>query len=441
MNEQDFVKLQTKTIFFRCAIPGLLAMIVSSIYVMIDGMFVGKLIGSHALAAVNLGFPIIMILFAVGDMVAVGSAVKIALALGEKDNLTANRIFSAAFYMILGMGVLFMVIGFAIAPMLIKHLIKDTVLAQTAWEYIHIFLYFMPLIMPLFAVDNYLRICGKAKFSMYMNISIAILNIILDFIFLFVLRLDIRFAALATALSMVVGVGIAVLPFIRKKLTLQFTTPKIPLATIGGIFYNDSSEFFNNVSGSIMATVVNGFLLHLGGGIAVASYGIVIYIDTLLLMALYGIMDALQPPVSYNIGAGNHKKTHEFFRMSCIVTGTISFVFLIVMLVFPETIAKLFLEENTNDVLEMTKTALRLYAPAYLFLWLNMVISSFLTAMDKAKESLIIMLFRSLAFPAMCLLLLPNFLGVNGIFVTPSVSAALTCIIACVMWKKASKVL
>ena len=101
MNEQDFAKLPTKTIFFRCAIPGFLAMIVSSVYVMIDGMFVGNLIGSHALAAVNLGFPIIMILFAVGDMIAVGSAVKIALALGEKDNLTANRIFSAAFYMML----------------------------------------------------------------------------------------------------------------------------------------------------------------------------------------------------------------------------------------------------------------------------------------------------------------------------------------------------
>lgn len=439
MNEQEFATLPTKKIFFRCAIPGLLAMMVSSIYIMIDGIFVGNLIGSQALAAVNLGFPILMILFAVGDMVAVGSSVKIALALGEKDEQTANRIFSAAFCMILGIGVLFSVIGFLLAPVLIEHLIKDAVLADMAWDYIRSFLYFMPLIMPLFAVDNYLRICGKAMFSMYMNIGVEVLNIILDFLFLVVWRLDIRFAAFASAISMSFGVVVAIIPFLRKKLTLRFTKPKISLSTIGGIFYNGSSEFFSNIAGSAMATVVNGFLLHLGGGIAVAAHGIVVYVDSLLSTMLYGILDALQPPVSYNIGAGNYKKTYEFFRLSCMVTALISFVFLIVMICSPETLASLFLQQNTDDVLEMTKMALRLYAPAYIFMWLNMVISSFLTAMDKAKESLMIMLFRSVLFPMICLLILPNILGVNGIFVTPAIAGALTCGIACMTWRKVSK--
>ena len=184
MNEQQFAILPTKRVFLRCALPGLLAMVVSSIYMMIDGIFVGRYIGSHALAAVNLAFPIIMILFAVGDMVAVGSAVKIAIALGEKDHTTANRIFSAAFCMILGIGVLFSLLGFLIAPFLIRTLIQDRQLAEVAWDYARFFLYFLPLIMPLFAVDNYLRICGKQTFSMWMNIVVAILNIVLDWLFL-----------------------------------------------------------------------------------------------------------------------------------------------------------------------------------------------------------------------------------------------------------------
>lgn len=439
MNEQEFATLPTKTVFFRCAVPGLLAMVVSSIYTMVDGIFVGNLIGSQALAAVNLAFPILMILFAVGDMVAVGSSVKIALALGEKDEQTANRIFSAAFCMILGIGVLFSVIGFLFAPTWINYLIKDTVLADMAWDYIRSFLYFLPIIMPLFAVDNYLRICGKTMFSMYLNIAVEVLNILLDFLFLVVWRLDIRFAAIGSAMSMCVGVFIAIIPFLRKKLTLHFTKPKISWATIGGIFYNGSSEFFSNIAGSSMATVVNGFLLYLGGGIAVAAHGIVVYVDSLLSTMLYGMMDALQPPVSYNVGAGNRKKTYEFFRMSCIVTAVLSFVFLAVMICFPEALASLFLQEDTDDVLAVTKMALRLYAPAYLFMWLNMVISSFLTAMDKAKESLLIMLFRSVIFPMIGLLVLPRIWGVNGIFVTPAIASALTCIIACVTWRKTSK--
>ena len=439
MNEVQFATLPTRKIFFRCALPGLLAMVVSSIYMMIDGIFVGRYIGSHALAAVNLAFPVIMILFAVGDMVAVGSSVKIALLLGQGKNKEANGLFSAAFCMILGIGVLFSLVGFFAAPRLINLLIKDTTLAEVAWDYTRIFLYFMPAIMPLFAVDNYLRICGKANFSMWMNISVAVLNIILDWFFLAYLRLDIRFAALATSVSMTLGVLIALTPIFLRKLTLRFTRPRISLSTTLGIFHNGSSEFFNNISGSFMSTVVNAFLLHLGGGTAVAAYGIVMYLDSLLLMALYGILDSLQPPVSYNIGAGNHQKAREFFRLSCKVTATISLACLLAMVCFPRELASLFLQENSEEVLEMTVTALRLYAPAYLFLWLNMVISSFLTAMDRARDSLTIMLFRALIFPALSLAIFPQILDVTGIFITPAISGALTVIISTTIWRRLGK--
>ena len=391
------------------------------------------------LAAVNLAFPVIMILFAVGDMVAVGSSVKIALLLGQGKNKEANGLFSAAFCMILGIGVLFSLVGFFAAPKLITLLIKDTTLANVAWDYARIFLYFMPAIMPLFAVDNYLRICGKANFSMWMNISVAVLNIFLDWFFLAYLRLDIRFAALATSVSMTLGVLIAMTPIFLRKLTLRFTRPRISLSTTLGIFHNGSSEFFNNISGSFMSTVVNAFLLHLGGGTAVAAYGIVMYLDSLLLMALYGILDSLQPPVSYNIGAGNHQKAREFFRLSCKVTAAISLACLLAMVCFPRELASLFLQENSAEVLEMTVTALRLYAPAYLFLWLNMVISSFLTAMDRAKDSLTIMLFRALIFPSLSLAIFPQILDVTGIFITPAISGALTVIISTTIWRRLGK--
>ena len=125
--------------------------------------------------------------------------------------------------------------------------------------------------------------------------------------------------------------------------------------------------------------------------------------------------------------------------MSCKVTATISMVCLLAMVCFPKELASLFLQENSEEVLEMTVTALRLYAPAYLFLWLNMVISSFLTAMDRARDSLTIMLFRALIFPALSLAIFPQILDVTGIFITPAISGALTVIISTTIWRRLGK--
>lgn len=439
MNEQQFAVLSTKKIFVKCAVPGLLAMVVSSIYVLADGIFVGRYIGSNALAAVNLAFPVIMILFAIGDMVAVGSSVKIAILLGEKKEQEACGLFSAAMLFICLIGLIFTAIGFLFAKTLIHFLITDPALADLAYDYTRIFLYFLPALMPLFAVDNYLRICGKATFSMWMNISVAVLNIFLDWLFLAKMGLGISSAAAATSISMFLGVLIALSPFFAKKLTLRFCRPKISAKTLLQVFHNGSSEFFNNVSGSFLSTVINGFLLKLGGGTAVAAYGIVMYLDSLLIMALYGILDSIQPPLSYNFGAKNLQKTKEFFRMSCFVTAALSLICMGAMLLFPQTLANLFLADHNQQVADMTKEALLLFAPSYLFLWLNMVVSSFLTGMDRAGDSLLIMLFRSLIFPALFLILLTNLWGVYGVFLTPAFSGGFTSLLSIAMWQKNRK--
>jgi len=125
--------------------------------------------------------------------------------------------------------------------------------------------------------------------------------------------------------------------------------------------------------------------------------------------------------------------------LSCKVTAAISLACLLAMVCFPRELASLFLQENSAEVLEMTVTALRLYAPAYLFLWLNMVISSFLTAMDRAKDSLTIMLFLALIFPSLSLAIFPQILDVTGIFITPAISGALTVIISTTIWRRLGK--
>lgn len=228
-------------------------------------------------------------------------------------------------------------------------------------------------------------------------------------------------------------------PFFTKNMTLHFAKPQISAKKVWGILYNGSSEFFSGVAGSFIATVINGFLLTLGGAIAVASYGIIMYIDTLLVSVLYGVLDAIQPAVSYNLGAKEIKRTFSFFKISSITTAAVSLLCMVGILAFPDVLAGIFSKGNDQEVTNMTIAALILFAPSYLFTWYNMVTSAFLTAMDKPKESMLIMAFRTIVFPLICLVLLTLLMGVYGVFFATTLSGALTFIAAVIIWNRSAR--
>ncbi|MEG1069773.1 MAG: MATE family efflux transporter, partial [Ruthenibacterium sp.] len=316
---------------------------------------------------------------------------------------------------------------------------KDDVLAQMAYDYLRVFLMGFPFVMPLFAMDNFLRACGKAKYVMWLNISMSLLNIVLDWLFIAKFGWGIEASALSSVLSMLLGSFFSFAPFFTKKMTLHFAKPKISLSEITGIVYNGASEFFSNIAGSFIATVVNFFLLNLGGAIAVASYSIVMYIDTLLIGILYGVLDSVQPAVSYNMGAKQIKRTFSFFKITSLATAALSLVCMTMILLFPQALASIFTQAGNMEIIEMTTGALMLFAPSYLFTWFTMVASAFLTAMDKPKESMIIMLFRAIIFPLISLFALTSVMGVYGVFFMSTVSGAATFVVALVIWTKAEK--
>lgn len=436
MTESQFATIPIKKVFFHLTIPNIFSMVFSSFYMIADGIFVGRFIGSQALAAINLIMPIITIVLAVPNMIAVGSSVKISLALGEGNIKKAKQLFSSSVLMVVGTGLIFMLLGIIFSETLLYATIKDTVLASLAYEYTRFFVYALPFIMPLFAMDNFLRVCGKSKYSMCVNVAVSVLNIVLVCFFIVHLHLGIEFSAISTVISMVIGSIFSFAPFFTKKMTLHFGKPKITLEELIGILYNGSSEFFGGIASSFLATVVNGFLLHLGGAIAVASYGVVMYIDTILINTLYGILDAIQPAVSYNLGAKEIKRTLSFFKISSIATCAVSLSCMIVIFAFSDVLANFFIKDNNAEMMSMTTSALLLFAPSYLFTWYNMITSSFLTAMDKPKDSMLIMALRAIIFPLICLVLLVQVIGVYGVFFTATLSGMLTFITAIFIWKK-----
>ena len=439
MNQEQFGTMEPKKLFVKLAIPSLISMLFSSLYMMADGIFVGKIIGSKALAAINLVFPIIMILFAVGDMVASGASVKIGIKLGEKNEKEASEIFSVALLFIFILNIIFAIIGLIFTKDIIFILIKDKELANLAYKFAYVFILFLPIIAPFFAIDNYLRICGKANMSMWINIGVSVLNIILDAIFIGYLKLGIEYAALASSLSMSIGTLILIYPFITKKVALRFTKPKINIKEMLGIIYNGSSQFFSNISGSVMSIIMNSFLLHYGGAVGVAAYSIVMYIESLIVPMIFGMIDAVQPVFSYNYGAKNNKRIMTFFKITCTVALSISIVTMIIIFVFPDFLVRMFSSESDIAVIDMAKKALLLYAPSYLFTWFIMTVSGVLTGLEKATESIVLMSAESIILPLLSTLVLTQLIGVYGIFVTPTISGAVSIVVSIILWRKCIK--
>lgn len=439
MNQEYFGTMEPKKLFVKLAIPSLISMLFSSLYMMADGIFVGKIIGSKALAAINLVFPIIMILFAVGDMIASGASVKIGIKLGEKNEKEASEIFSVALLFIFILNIIFAIIGLIFTKDIIFILIKDKELANLAYKFAYVFILFLPIIAPFFAIDNYLRICGKANMSMWINIGVSVLNIILDAIFIGYLKLGIEYAALASSLSMSIGTLILIYPFITKKVVLRFTKPKIKIKEMLGIIYNGSSQFFSNISGSIMAIIMNSFLLYYGGAVGVVAYSIVMYIESLIVPMLFGMIDAVQPVFSYNYGAKNNKRIMTFFKITCTVALSISIVTMIIIFVFPDFLVRMFSSESDIAVIDMAKKALLLYAPSYLFTWFIMTVSGVLTGLEKATESIVLMSAESIILPLFSTLVLTQLIGVYGIFITPTISGAVSIVVSIILWRKCIK--
>ena len=275
--------------------------------------------------------------------------------------------------------------------------------------------------------------------SIWINIGVSVLNIILDAIFIGYLKLGIEYAALASSLSMSIGTLILIYPFITKKVVLRFTKPKIKIKEMLGIIYNGSSQFFSNISGSIMAIIMNSFLLHYGGAVGVAVYSIVLYIESSIVPMLFGMIDAVQPVFSYNYGAKNNKRIMTFFKITCTVALSISIVTMIIIFVFPDFLVRMFSSESDIAVIDMAKKALLLYAPSYLFTWFIMTVSGVLTGLEKATESIVLMSAESIILPLLSTLVLTQLIGVYGIFVTPTISGAVCIVVSNIHWRKCNK--
>ena len=410
-------------------------MLASALYQTVDGVFVGHFLGSTAFAAVNLAMPFVIINFSLADLIGVGAAVPISICLGKQEKEEANNIFTCAVLMIVGTGVLIGALLFFAAPLLIHLMGAEGEFAELAVQYMQVYALCSPVTTIVFAMDNFLRICGFIRGSMLLNILMSLLCGILGYLFLGVFGWGIWAAALATCSGMFICALIALYPFFRGKTLLRFGVPRFSVSMIRQIIACGSPNFLNNIAGRITSILMNMILVRLGGENAVSVYGVLMYADGFVQPLLYGMCDSLQPAVGYNWGAGKLSRVRAIekccFGASCIV----SLASVVVIALLPGQIAGLFMSDATPEVMSIAIGALRLFSLTYITRWFSFAVQSYMLAIEKAVPASVISVATALVFPVILIgVLWP--LGLTGIWLNLAGTSLLAGILSAVILLK-----
>ena len=419
----------------------------SAIYSITDGIFVGHYIGQEALAAVNLVMPVIMIITALADMVATGSSVRISILLGRgedkadgiqggeslpirsegrvvSDDNEVNRVFTVCLGLITFIAAFFGLLGCLFSRQLIGLMGAEGQTAEYAVEYLRVFALFMPFCCVFYSTDNYLRVCGRVKLSMTINIVCSLLNIVLDVLLIVVLRQGLWAAAVASCISMSLGAVWSLVPFVRKKLPLVFTKGWIGGHQMLTIMANGSSEFFISIAGSLFAVVINVVLLRLGGSTAVAAAAIVEYVQSLTGMVIHSMVDALQPAVSYCFGAGLLQRMKRIQRAVMTASAVLSLVSMLFLLFGGRLLLPFFIKDGDAALYALSLRAMQLYALSYLVSWIDGTLSGFMTAVERPLHSLSISMLSTFFFPLLFMAVLVPLWQLDGVWMLHFVAGA-----------------
>lgn len=422
--------------FLNYLVPSILTMIFLSFYTTIDGFFVSKYAGSHALAGINIVIPVTCVIFGVSVMLATGAGAIIGERLGQKKEQEANEIFSFITLVLLIFSIVFTIAGIVFlkpiciflgsSPLLLKHVLPYAFV---------IFIGTIPMSFKLF-FEYLVRTDGQAKIGLVMSLVGLVLNVVLDYIFVALLHLGTFGAAWGTLLSIFVSMLIGFVYFLKYS-HIKFCKPKLNWSVLLKSCTNGSSEMLTEMSTGITTFLFNLIIMKFFGEDGIAAVTIIMYIYYFFISFYMGIAVATAPVISYNVGAGNEEKIRETTRYSFITIAITSLLILAISLLCGQQIIHLF--SKGGNVFALTWEGLKLFSPVFLFIGLNVFLSGYFTALGNGFISALISSLRSLIFVVLFILLLPHFLGAAGVWMTMPLAEALTIFIAVYLYRTYGK--
>ncbi len=417
----------------RFVLPTVVMMIVTSVYSIVDGFFVSNIVGKNAFAAVNLIMPLLMALGSFGFMIGTGGSALISKTLGEKKQEQANRYFSMLIMVTIGVGILLSIIGFIWMRPLANLLGASETIIDDCVLYGRVLIVANTFFMLQNCFQSFLVTAEKPHIGLAISVIAGINNVVLDFVFVYILRTGIFGAALATALSQAVGGIVPLLYFSRKNSSLLcFVKTTLDFKALKRACLNGSSEMLTNLSASFVGMLYNFQLMRIASENGVAAYGVIMYVNFIFMSFFFGYAIGSAPLVGYHYGAKNIEELKNLFRKTIFLTTMVSIIMTVlgVGLAFP--LSKLFVGYDA-ELLEMTTNGMRLYSLSFLLCGFNIFGSAFFTALNNGLISALISFLRTLVLQTTAILILPSLWGINGIWLAIVAAEGLTILVTIIL--------
>lgn len=400
----------------RFTIPTIAMMIFTSIYGVVDGLFVSNIVGSEAFAGVNLIMPALMMLGSVGFMVGTGGSALVSKTIGEGNKKLANRYFSMLIYFLLIVGIVLSILGNVFIRQISELLGAKGEMVDICSTYGRTLLCSLPFFMLQNCFQSFLVVAEKPAMGLCVSVIAGLSNMVLDFLFIYVFRLGVFGAALATAISEFVGAAIPLIFFIRKNNSpLKLIKTKLELKPILRTCSNGSSEMVTNISMSLVNMLYNLQLVKFAGYNGVVAYGIIMYVGFIFSGTYLGYCVGVAPIVGYHYGAANTAELKNLFKKSLFLLSSAAVVLTACAELLSSVLAGIFVGYN-QDLHNMTTNAIQLFALSYIISGINIFASAFFTALNNGLVSAVISFMRMLVFQIAFIFILPELLGLNGIW-------------------------
>lgn len=419
----------------RFVIPSVAMMIFTSIYGVVDGLFISNFVGKTPFAAVNLIMPFTMILGAFGFMFGTGGTALVAKTLGEEKKELANQIFSMLIYFALAFGIVLAACGIVLAKPIALKMGAEGEMLRYCTTYARVVLLGLPFLMLQNMFQSFLITAEKPQIGLAVTIAAGVTNMVLDALFIAVFQWGVAGAAAATALSQCVGGVIPFVFFLRKNSSkLRLTKTRLMGKALLRSCTNGSSELVSNVSMSLVGMLYNMQLMKFAGENGVAAYGVIMYVNFIFIAIFLGYSFGTAPIAAYHYGARNTAELQNVLKKSLkLILGTGITLFAIAI-AFSGVLAKIFVGYDA-ELYQMTVNGFRLYAFSFLLCGFNIYGSSFFTALNNGVVSAVISFMRTVVFEVASILILPIFFALNGIWCAISVAeiAALLLTAGCLI--------
>ena len=426
--------------FWRYTIPTVAAMLVNGLYQVVDGIFIGRFVGADGLAGINVAWPVIGSILGLGMLVGVGTGALVSIRQGEKDTQGAKQILATGLTLLLALTPLVAGVLFFFADDFLRWQGAEGRVFDLGLQYLQILIVGSVFTLGSIAMPFLLRNDDSPNLATILMVVGAVINIVLDYLFIAWLNWELTGAALATAIAQLVvtGLGLAYFFSRRANLCLRWSELRLKLDVIPQIFAIGTSSFFMYAYGSMMVALHNALFAQYGNQLMIGAYAILGYIVTVYYLTAEGIANGMQPLVSYNHGAKRHDNIRQLLKIAMVSSVSVGMVFIVLLNIFPREFVSVFNSEDPQLV-EYTVLGIRLHMFALALDGFLVVAGAYYQAVNKGSKAMFVTVGNML-IQLPFLYIMPKLFGVPGIWIAyPLSNIALSVVVILMLVKDVKK--